>query len=673
MTTHLKRLLALLLALLLCVAAAAAEDLAPVEIIPAEAAFVETVSAEDAPAEAAEPEEGIVVEQGEITLSAEEPEELTPVEGVPVEPAPEEPTPVEAVPEEAAPAADVVVEADPDAAVAAPALEPEPEPVPDPDAMVSAPGDPVLAVGSLTLGAKEKAQLTLLSGALPQDVGGVLASSDAKIATVDAAGLVTGKKPGSAVITLDVGGIQSTCAVTVLPAPKKIEISAKKLSLGVGEAVALGASITPGTASAIAFTSSNGNVASVDASGVIVAVGPGKCTVTASTCNGRKAKCKVTVAAAPTYVTANVGPLTMWVGRSIGIEPILSPGSGGSVACVSSNPGVVSVEGFTARALAQGEAVITLYTYNGLRADIPVTVSRVPVYRALVIGESTFPGAGLEDLPARKDVALMVRMLSSVRGPADTGWAVQSATDLTADQIHAAIQSAFAGAVDGDVSLFYISSHGDQEFDINGRYSGYAGCLMTYPDPRYDNWYDRNALTLGRLAGWLCEVPGQVVVMIDSCGSGAAIYGAAGVSAPAISAEDFDGVNVIDAPAFSPEAFDQAVIDAFRDADKGVLGPGQGAFVLENKFFVLTASAYREMGWSIKSKYSFFTKWLTDGIKVKGKMPADANKNTYATLGEVFDYIRRRAEKKVFKYKGVKYRQHVQVYPANSGFELFHR
>ncbi len=203
MTTHLKRLLALLLALLLCVAAAAAEDLAPVEIIPAEAAFVETVSAEDAPAEAAEPEEGIVVEQGEITLSAEEPEELTPVEGVPVEPAPEEPTPVEAVPEEAAPAADVVVEADPDAAVAAPALEPEPEPVPDPDAMVSAPGDPVLAVGSLTLGAKEKAQLTLLSGALPQDVGGVLASSDAKIATVDAAGLVTGKKPGSAVITLD--------------------------------------------------------------------------------------------------------------------------------------------------------------------------------------------------------------------------------------------------------------------------------------------------------------------------------------------------------------------------------------------------------------------------------------------------------------------------------------
>ena len=581
--------------------------------------------------------------------------------------------------------ADAAPVADPDAAVLAPepqpepapaavlAPEPQPEPAPDPDAMVSAPGDPVLAVGSLTLGVKEKVQLTLQSGALPQDAGGVLASSDPKIAAVDAAGMVTAKKVGSATITLDVGGIQSACAVTVMPAPKKIEISAKKLSLGVGEAVALGASITPGTVSPIAFASSNGNVASVDGSGVIVAVGPGKCTITARTCNGKKAKCKVTVAAAPTSLAANVGPLSMWVGRSVEIEPILSPGSGGTVACVSANPGVVSVDGFTARAQAQGETTISLYTYNGLRLDIPVTVSRAPVYRALVIGEGSFPDAGLDELPGKRDVALMVRMLSSVRGPADTGWAVQSATDLTAEQIHAAIQSAFAGAVDGDVSLFYISTHGDQEFEIDGRYSGYAGCLMTYPDPRFDNWYDRNALTLGRLAGWLCEVPGQVIVMIDSCGSGAAIYGAAGVSAPAISAEDFDNVHEIDAPAFSPEAFDQAVVDAFRDVDKGVLGPGQGAFVLENKFFVLTASAYRETGWSNKNKYSYFTKWLTDGIKVKGKMPADANKNTYATLDEVFNFIRRRAEKKTFKYNGVKYKQHVQVYPANCGFELFHR
>ncbi len=651
MTTLSKRLLALMMALLLCAGMATAEDLAPAQDIPAEAGPVEGV-----PAEAAEPGEAPVAEQGEFALPMEEPAGEAPTEGASAEPAP---------------VADAAPVADPDAAVLAP--EPDSEIAPDPDAMVSAPGDPVLAVDSLTLGVKEKVQLTLQSGALPRDVGGALTSSNPRIASVDAAGVVTAKKVGSATVTLDVGGIQSACAVTVMPAPKKIALSANKLSLGVGEAVALGASITPGTVSPIAFTSSNGNVASVDASGVIVAVGPGKCTVTASTCNGKKARCKVTVAAAPTSLAANVGPLSMWVGRSIRIEPILSPGSGGSVACVSADPGVVFVDGFTARAQAQGETTITLYTYNGLRTDIPVTVSRAPVYRALVIGEGTFPGTDMEDLPGKRDVALMVRMLSSVRGPADTGWAVQSATDLTAEQIHDAIRSAFAGAVDGDVSLFYISTHGDQEFEIGGRYSSYAGCLITYPDPRYDNWYDRNALTLGRLAGWLCEVPGQVIVMIDSCGSGAAIYGAPGVSAPAISAEDFDGVHVIETPAFSPEAFDQAVVDAFRDADKGVLGPGQGAFVLENKFFVLTASAYRENGWSIKNKYSFFTKWLTDGIKLKGRMPADANRNTYATLHEVFDFVRRRAEKKTFKYKGVKYKQHVQVYPANSGFELFHR
>ena len=627
------RLLALLLALILTAGAALAED-----IVPMDAPLVE------AP----------VAELEEQPLPADEEAGEAGTEACPDE-------------EAALEAGEDAPFADGDAAVLAPDIEA------DPDAAASAPVSPVLAVTALTLGAKEKAALTLANGASPQSVGAVFTTSDPKIATVNEEGLVTGKKAGEATVTLDVGGIQSSCAVTVRKAPKKITISAKKLTLGVGEAFNLNPTIPANTASAIRVTSNNPGVATVDGNGRVVGVGVGTATIVASTFNNKKAKCKVTVKAAPAWVTANVGALSMWQGRSVDIEPILSPDSAGAVSCASSDSGVVTVSGCTARAVAKGTATITLTTYNGLQAEIPVTVTKTPVYRALLVGESHFPGSGMADLPAKQDVAMMSKMLASVKGPAGSAWSVKICHDLTAVQVHSAIQSAFAGAEEGDISLFYISSHGDQDLDINGDYYGYAGCLMAYPDERYSNWYDRNALTLGRLAGWLCEVPGQVVVLIDSCGSGAAVYGAQGVSAPALSPEDFDDAREIEARAFSPEAFDQAVVDAFRALDKGVLAPGKGAFLLENKFFVLTSCAYRETGWAMKNKYSFFAKWLTDGVKTRGKMPADSNRNKYTTLGELFAFMKKKADKKTFKYQGVKYKQHVQVYPANSGFELFHR
>ena len=625
MMLQMKRLLALLLALMLMAGAACAEEAVPMDVAPVEEA---------------------VPELDEVALPGEADGE----------------TPVELSPE-----ADAAVLA-PEAETYAPA-----EPVEaDDDAAVSAPGDFALSTPALTLGQKEKRQLMLASGAAPQAVGAVFASSDPKIAVVDAAGLVTARKVGTATIEMNAGSAVSTCVVTVVKAPKKVTLSAKKLELGAGEAVALGVSITEGTASAIQFASDKPNVASVDGSGVVVAHGAGKATITATACNGKKAKCKVTVLPAPTYITANVGALSLWAGRSFEIEPILTPGSGGSIYCASDNPGVVQLEGWTARAVGQGSATIVLSTYNGLRTEIPVTVGKRPVCRALVIGEGSFPGSGMSDLPGGRDVALMERMLASVRTPSGDGWLVQTGVDLNAAQIRAAIQSAFAGAEAGDVSLFYISTHGDQDIDIGGRHSSYAGFLLTYPDFRYGDWYDCYALTLGRLAGWLAEVPGQVVVMIDSCGSGAAVYGA-GVSAPALSAENFDAANLIEERAFSPEAFDQAVVDAFRDLDQGVLGPGQGAFVVENKFFVLTSCAYRESGWSASNKYSYFTKWLTDSIRTKGKMPADANKNRYTTLNELFACMKKKAEKKTFRYQGVSYKQHLQVYPGNCGLELFYR
>ncbi|MBQ3269502.1 MAG: Ig-like domain-containing protein [Clostridia bacterium] len=548
-----------------------------------------------------------------------------------------------------------------DAAQDAPmAATPPEEAVPmDAETPMAAPGGaPVLAIDALTLGAKDKRALPLTNGADPASVGAVFASSNPKIAAVDAAtGVVTAKKVGTATITMSAMGVESACSVTVVKAPKKIALSAKKLTLGVGEEVFLAATLTPDTVATITFSTSNGGVVAVGDDGHLTAVGVGKATVTARTHNNRKATCKVTVMAAPEYVALPETLLTLWQGRGYDLKPALSPGSGGTLYCQSSDPGVVSVEGTTIRGQGMGSATVTVSTYNGHSASALVQVTRVPVYRALLVGENHFPGSGMSDLPGSRDVALINGVLSGVKGPSGSDWAITCLTDLTAGQIRDAIRSTFAGAEEGDVSLFYISTHGDETEGFDGNFPEYAGYLQTYPDYAWYNWYDRNTLTLVALASWLGEVPGQVIVLIDSCGSGAAIYGA------------------MDASHYTPEGFDRAVVDAFRDADVGVMAPSmdRGAFVRENKFYVLTSADYREMGWSLKGKYSYFAKWLSDGIKTRGRMPADADKNHMTTLHELFSYLKKRAEKKVFRYNGVNYRQHVQVYPANSGFELFYR
>ena len=508
-----------------------------------------------------------------------------------------------------------------------------------------------IAIGAVILGVKEKTTLPLQGVADPAGVGAAFTSSNPKVASVNAAtGVVTGKKAGTAVITADIQGIQSSCAVTVYKAPKKVTLSAKTRTLGVGEPFSLKATLPNNTASVLTWTSSNPGVAAVDGSGVVTALSPGTATITVKTFNKKKATCKLKVMNAPEYVALDAASRAMWTGRSVELSPILSPGSGGGISYASSNPAVAVMDGSTLRAVGVGSATITVRTYNGRTATMAVQVTRSPVYRALLVGE-TFHGT-YNALPAKNDVNLLNKTLKSVKGPSGAAWNITTKLDRTASQIHSDIQTAFAGAEQGDISLFFITTHGDIDMMFEYGDGEYAGHLVVERSGYGDT------LTLPTLAKWLAEVPGQVIVLIDSCGSGAAIYNSKAASAAV----------------FSPAAFDQAVIEAFKAEDKGVLAPGvdQGAFVLENKFYVITASDYMEFSWAT-SKQSYFTKWLCDGIKTKGKMPADSNKNKITTLDELYTYTAKQAAKKTFKSRGIRYKQHVQVYPANSSFELFYR
>ena len=282
-------------------------------------------------------------------------------------------------------------------------------------------------------------------------------------------------------------------------------------------------------------------------------------------------------------------------------------------------------------------------------------------YRALLIGEEKFDPKCTRN---RGDVTLMKKMLNSVTGPDGGAWMITEGYNKNKSGVLAAISDAFADADEDDVSLFFIATHGD--VDTRG---DTAGALAMIPS---------GELRMGELAKALKAVPGKVIVIIESCGSGAGVY----VSKAEQNAARNDIRN-------AAKAFDHAVIEAFSKADTGVAIPGDsheavkgavsantGELRVENKFYVLTASRYQEYSWgSEQDKYNYFTKWLTDGIGTSGSMPADTNGdgNGTTTLNELFNYISKVGDNYGFRSDGRYYYQHVQVYPKDSGFGLFRR
>lgn len=152
-----------------------------------------------------------------------------------------------------------------------------------------------LSQSELYLPAKGTAQL---SAAFDEGRDAILTytTSNKKVATVSENGLVTGLRGGQATITVTThNGLTATCAVTVYIAPKKVTLNVKKLTMRPNEIYQLVATLTKNSISDIAWESDNPGVASVDGSGVVVSNNVGQAKITATTTNGKRATCTVTV------------------------------------------------------------------------------------------------------------------------------------------------------------------------------------------------------------------------------------------------------------------------------------------------------------------------------------------------------------------------------------------
>lgn len=618
-----KAMIALLLAMVLALLPTApAEDAIPAEdIIPAE----DVISVEDAASTEAAPAE----------------------EALPVEEAPADP-------------------GDAAEALALPNAEAEPQPTPVPPEADETEAVANAVPGAITLGVKEKYALNASSLAAGGPV--TYKSSKSKVAAVSKKGVVTAKKKGTARIRCYAGGtLLASCKVTVLAAPKKVSLGLSKLTLGAGETWQLSPTITKNTHASFTWSSSKKSVAKVGRGGLVTARKKGKATVKVKTHNGKSAKVAVTVLAAPGKVTLDRTAADLHPGDTLKLKAALPNKTASQITWTSSDPGVAKVSGSgKVTAVGVGSATVTASTFNGKSASCAVTVSPTPTpkpvsedgtvtYRALLIGEERFAG---DYCPRnRSDVTAMADMLGSVRGLYGGRYSVTKKYDLSTSQILKAIRNTFSAADADDVSLFFIATHGDVvETGEN------AGTLITCPDDK---------LKFKDLAAALKAVPGKVIVILESCGSGAAVY--------ANGAPQYEAA----------QAFDRAAVAAFAEADPGVeaavprggltsggIRSNTGELRVENKFYVLAASDYQELSWGMENDYdhfNFFTMWLTDGIGTAGHMLADTDKNGQVTLHELYSYIAEVGDNYAIQLKRKLYYQHVQVYPANSDFVLFTR
>ena len=167
-----------------------------------------------------------------------------------------------------------------------------------------------------------------------------------------------------------------------------VTLNQTSLNLSVGETQTLIPTISPSNATNhnVTWSSSNNNVATVNTSGKVTAIGVGTTTIAVTTVDGnKKAYCSVTVTQANipvTGITLNQTSLNLSVGSSYTLIPTISPSNATnqnvtyssnntSVATVDSNGKVTAVGG--------GSATITATTVDGsIKAYCTVTVN-VPV------------------------------------------------------------------------------------------------------------------------------------------------------------------------------------------------------------------------------------------------------------------------------------------------------
>ena len=241
-------------------------------------------------------------------------------------------------------------------------------------------------------------------------------TSNPKIASVSASGVVTGVSAGTATITATSvfdGTRSATAAVTIVqPPPAVLSVAVAPLTspVPVGAQVTLTATVTVanGASTAVAWSTSNPAVASVSQAGLLTGVAAGTATITATSVfdAGKSSSIQATIIQPPPSVTSVVvTPPTsaLVVGGQVALTATVAALNGASTAVTwsTSNPAVATVSpAGLVTGTGVGSVVITAtsvfdasksgsasLTISPAPAVLSVTVSAAPP--ALIVGTTS--------------------------------------------------------------------------------------------------------------------------------------------------------------------------------------------------------------------------------------------------------------------------------------------
>ena len=212
-------------------------------------------------------------------------------------------------------------------------------------------------------------------------------SSDKNVATVNAAGLVTAKAGGVAIITAKSQdrGYTATCAVTVNLHVTSVKINTTAKTIEAGKSFQLAAWPQPANATnkAVAWFSSNTAVATVSSTGLVKGIKNGTANITVKTADGGKtATCRITVGIPVTGVKINTTSRTVEARKTFQMAawPQPSNASNKAVTWTSSNTSVASVNSSgLVTGIKNGTTTITVKTVDGGYTKTCVMTVGIPV------------------------------------------------------------------------------------------------------------------------------------------------------------------------------------------------------------------------------------------------------------------------------------------------------
>ena len=254
-----------------------------------------------------------------------------------------------------------------------------------------------LSTTPATIGLNESVQLK--PSLSPENtVSGLrFSSSNGSIVKVNSSGVITGKRVGSAVITVKAyNGVSQSVKVRVVSAPTSIKLSTDRTTVGAGEEFLFTAKLSKGSAGDYWFESSDENVILVHPeTGAAVAVAEGEAVVRAVTYNKRKSEIRMKVLPEPTGMTIVPGYAAVGVGDTVTLCASVNEGSTGTYKFESLTPEIATVgehDGLV-NVIAEGTAQIAVTAYNGVSATMELHALPAPDHVSVIepaLNESGF-------------------------------------------------------------------------------------------------------------------------------------------------------------------------------------------------------------------------------------------------------------------------------------------